>query len=516
MPITSSSLKFLASQRMTDNDDGGGRITNNEVLDGVENNVFTDIASGDRVTGRVYLRKIFAAVRTNDDDAYLAPRVFIAEPPSDPNVTVALFSTADWDDERIDMQNYVESYVTAGPISEMILYGNHVAGQKIVVAYQRVGAPEPEIGDVYVLSEEPTEDETTSQQFIRVTNVETAAVTWVDTQGNYDKQLVTLTISDALTRAFEGGEQRRVTSYQPPTRIRTTSPVDAAEFKSLSPLTVQAEIGAFSVTAESVYVPIVPATQSETSVLDIQVGGEVAVTVSGGARSAAFPIIAHTDSLPITISNRQLSYTAMLTPKPAPGSVNFSYRALGKWYRVIDDGAGSFVGEAAGTINYSTGSVALTLSAIPDINSSLVWQWGTPVHFETPNLATHEIEFDGWTASLAKTGIEPGTVEVTWVSGGVTKTATADTDGVFSGDGTGRVNHAMGLLFLLPNQLPDPATTPEVTYEYGAVTQEDFTPTKDGNGFVTITTASAITPGTVTAIWRTKRTKTESEKSVST
>lgn len=510
MPITSSSLKFLASERLTDNDDGGGRITANEVLDGVENNVFTDIASGDRITGRVYLRKIFAAVRTSDDDAYLAPRVFIAEPPSDPNVSVALFSTVNWTDERLDIQNYVESYVTSGPISEMILYGDHVVGQSIMVAYQRVGAPVPEIGDVFVLSEEPTDDETTSRQFVRVTAVETETVTWVDGQGEYQKQLVTMTLSDRLGRAFEGGTQQRWTSYRPPTVIRITSPVDAAIFKSISPLTAQAAIGALTLNAESVYVPIVPATQSDTSILDIQAGGDVAVTVSGGARSVQFPVVAHTMGIPITISNRLLNYTTMLNPKPAPGSVNFSYRALGKWYRVQDDGLGSFVGEAAGTINYSTGSIALTLSAIPDINSAIIWQWGTPVHFETPTVSASTVDFGGWRATLEKTGIEPGTLLITWGTSGEKK-AVDDKQGNITGDAEGRIRYSTGELYLKPYALPEPNTTPQVKYRYGALTTEQFTPSKDGNGFVTVTTEQPITPGTCTVFWRTTRTKTETE-----
>jgi len=146
------------------------------------------------------------------------------------------------------------------------------------------------------------------------------------------------------------------------------------------------------------------------------------------------------------------------------------------------------------------------------VNSAILWSWGSGVHSSTSSLDYATIEFPGWSYQLGNQNIEKGSVTVTWLSGGVTKTA-IDTNGVISGDAVGRINYSAGLLYLKPVALPDAATTPVVTYKYGAPVTESFTPTLDGNRFVTITIADPpIKPGSVSAKWVTRRLKTESEK----
>jgi hypothetical protein len=493
MAIYSSSLKFLASERMTDNTDGGGRITANEVLDGVENNVFTDIASGDRVTGRVYLRKIFAAVRTNDDDAYLAPRVFIAEPPSDPNVSVALFSTQDWEDERLALQAYIERYISVGPITELVLYGNHYTGQGTVQCYQRIGATWPQIGDVIVLSEEPYENEVDAQQFLRITKVEDEVVTWNHSSiGEYKKQKFLLHVSDTLKRDFEGGGQNPSTDYQAslPVKIRETIAVNNPPFKGISPLTLAGAVGDLSAQIESVYTPVIPTTQSDTPVLDRLAGGEITVTVSGGTRSVEFPLFAHSSRILIAIANRLLTYTWLLYPKPSPGSIALSFRALGKWYTVRDDGAGRLTGNAVGSVDYATGSATVTLAAIPDINSSLIWQWGTTVHFRQVAMNEIKIRTPQWSVNLKNTPIVPGSIRAEWTTGGVVKQALdffepKTPSGYFAGDAAGHIHYASGRLLLKPLLLPDPNSALQVTYRYGNRKSKLFFPEVSG-GYVTI------------------------------
>ena len=58
MAINASDVQLLESERPTDNPDGGGYASGNQVLDNVDNNVFPDIASGDRVAGRSRVRLV--------------------------------------------------------------------------------------------------------------------------------------------------------------------------------------------------------------------------------------------------------------------------------------------------------------------------------------------------------------------------------------------------------------------------------------------------------------------------
>ena len=48
MSINSDDVKLYESQRLTDEEDGGGRVTGSEVIDGNVNNLFQDISRIDR------------------------------------------------------------------------------------------------------------------------------------------------------------------------------------------------------------------------------------------------------------------------------------------------------------------------------------------------------------------------------------------------------------------------------------------------------------------------------------
>ena len=48
MAITNDDVKLFESQRLTDEEDGGGRVTGREVIDGNVNNLFQDISRIDR------------------------------------------------------------------------------------------------------------------------------------------------------------------------------------------------------------------------------------------------------------------------------------------------------------------------------------------------------------------------------------------------------------------------------------------------------------------------------------
>ena len=467
MPITSTDLHFYASERLTQDDDGGGRITAIEVVDGVENNVFPDIASGDRIAGRVWLCKVFPAVRTSDRDRYLASRAFISEPPSDPLVSVACFSTEGWSDERATAQNYVESYVVVGPRSEMVLYGDHVAGQRQMFAYQRVGAAIPEIGEVFVLSEE-VDEVVTAEQYVRMTKVEFETVTWTDSDGSYQKVLMALTLSDALESRFEGGEQRRYTNYLPPTIIRVTTSVDAANFKSISSIE-PAVPNALTVTADSIFVRAVPATQSEVAMLDIQGGGAKLMYIANGTRRVIVPQIANTWKLPINLANAQLNYTALLNPLPGPASLSISYRAQGKWYTVSDyekGGDGTLSGAGAGTVNYLTGSVAVTVQAIPDVNSCVLFSWATPAHYDSLIGGHAYISPPCITHTMLHPPIKRGDLTVSWETGGIIKTASDTGGGGFTGDvaSGSTVDYDTGAFSIVPSAWPDQGSPIVVGY----------------------------------------------------
>ena len=68
MSILSGDIKLLASQRLTDTPDGGGRVTGHEIVSGEHNSLFPDISDLDRAYGVVNLRKAFLTVQTDNTD----------------------------------------------------------------------------------------------------------------------------------------------------------------------------------------------------------------------------------------------------------------------------------------------------------------------------------------------------------------------------------------------------------------------------------------------------------------
>jgi hypothetical protein len=91
---------------------------------------------------------------------------------------------------------------------------------------------------------------------------------------------------------------------------------------------------------------------------------------------------ASTCSAVILISsvNQGLAFTENLFPPPAPTTVSVSYLAQGRWYELTDNGFGKLSGVdttyGSGSVNYDTGSISLTLGALPDVESGVIIEWG--------------------------------------------------------------------------------------------------------------------------------------------
>ncbi|MCK7579317.1 MAG: hypothetical protein MZV65_28680 [Chromatiales bacterium] len=97
------------------------------------------------------------------------------------------------------------------------------------------------------------------------------------------------------------------------------------------------------------------------------------------------------------------------------------------------------------------------------------------------------------------------------------RTLTDDGANLLVGPGYGVVDYATGALWFKPSLLPDPNTQPLLEFQSRTTHTENFTPTMDGNGFVSMTLANTpIKPGSVSIRWETKRTKTQTEKSNNT
>jgi hypothetical protein len=162
-------------------------------------------------------------------------------------------------------------------------------------------------------------------------------------------------------------------------------------------------------------------------------------------------------------------YVTALPVLPAPKTTQVDYRFLGKWYTLRDvAGLGTLEGatpsEGGGTIDYVTGNVIVTLGALPDIGSQVIFSTGQNVDFiqrageVTPT--TPKVEF------RTEFPIAETTATLSWVSNGVTKTASISSLGVITGDGTGTVIHSDGFVSFSPNSNAWPDSNSTLVIEY--------------------------------------------------
>ncbi|MCW8041349.1 hypothetical protein OKC24_19785, partial [Acinetobacter sp. BIT-DXN8] len=253
MPIETKDLVIYKPERLTDNEDGGGKYSGQTIEDGLSNNLFDDISELNRTTGDVSMRKIFPAVTTADTDKLMGVTVFISELPKDPNVSALLFSTESWTDERKAAQNRVENYLAKGGQSAGTPLDTHYQGMKILQVAMFPQETESAVGDSIVLVSNEGKA-LQHEQYVRITKVETRTAILVSEQKNIEYKIATYTISDALDQDFVGLSAKQwYNGEKSTTIIRDTLVADTGTYYSSTGLTVDANVGEYTVNAEGIY-----------------------------------------------------------------------------------------------------------------------------------------------------------------------------------------------------------------------------------------------------------------------
>lgn len=135
MAIRTEDIKLKASQRLTDQSNGGGYMTASEVVDGNINNLFPDISRWDRTYGRVSKRKAYLHVDTDSADVYYGAHAIISELAKDPGVNMVIFGDSDDASTGADAINRLESYTTLGPRSKWYMWEGQPAGSRHILLF---------------------------------------------------------------------------------------------------------------------------------------------------------------------------------------------------------------------------------------------------------------------------------------------------------------------------------------------------------------------------------------------
>ncbi|WP_320152561.1 hypothetical protein [uncultured Tolumonas sp.] len=465
MTILEGDIKLLASERLADTEDGGGRMTGTEVVTGQHNSLFADISDLNRTTGRVDMRKVFLDIDTDNVDVYFGSHVAVLKPPADPNVAITLFTTKDHFDERADARDFVERYLAKGPRWQGYLYDTQVQGQRAIRWIQRATIRLPSVGDTFVLTgAEGSVSE--FEQYVRFKDIKSELNTFSISSGNgvleFTRLVVTAEITAPLRFTFEGNNPTPYDNESQRTAFRETVVADAANYYGTVPAKLAANFGSMQIYAETIFTQLVPSSREGTPAIDLTAGGQVSTltpsdnglvttnttlligpskswylgtaaqpssinisigsavikdsggelllgnTVVGSVEyqrgimlfntqcpdygvvskvisfkpAASVTRICDTMLIPITESSRGYSYTATLKPIPDPSTLTVSFMAQGKWYDLTDNGKGVLTGAdstyGSGSISFTTGSLILTLGALPDTGSSILFAWGSP------------------------------------------------------------------------------------------------------------------------------------------
>ncbi|MDY0978935.1 hypothetical protein [Stenotrophomonas sp. CFBP8994] len=196
------------------------------------------------------------------------------------------------------------------------------------------------------------------------------------------------------------------------------------------------------------------------------------------------------DEITVTQNNQGYNWLFQLTPLPAAGTVVVDYRALGKWIRLQDNGQGQLVGkpgQGSGSVNYATGAVVLTTGALPDLDSSVIPSWGTPVLAES-RTGDVAIEPPALHFMLENTGIVPGSSSFTLRVGGSTVAVSDNGVGalLIGGVPRGSISYATGEVVIRPIALPDADSQVVCDYEYGEALTATAQPVPDAAGVVSV------------------------------
>ena len=498
--IQEQNIKFLESQVMDDIDNGGGAATSTEIVDGRMNNVFEDVSDLDRAYGRFNLRKLFLAVRTLSTDLYGGAKTCITALPEDPAISYTMFSRGDQFDRRSDAANAVESYLHKSLGWHGLMFGNHLQNMKTLTLVQRIGTRLPPIGKTLCIVQNEGLS-TEIEQYVRVIDldVEERTFDYFDNSGNlrtFTRWVVTHTLSDPLRFDFEGHEPGPTMAADFSTRamVRDTYVVDAAVYYSSRRTQAAAAMGDDRIRVDSIYNQLVPSAETETPLMNQPINPSVSVIISAGTRTVEVPQQAHTHQIAVTAENRRNTWVETLSPIPAPGTLTVSYMAQGNWYELRDDGAGGIVGDdpvlGAGTIDYSTGAMYVTLGVLPDADTSIIEIWASPVHyFKRAGDTSDADDALEYAFSLENTPVYPTTLTLEFLVAGETVTAT-DSAGEITGPGvTGSINYATGDVLLRFTQPPDRNTVMQVAYDIDDGKRNDA-------ASATITSSKFQMPGT--------------------
>lgn len=413
---------------MNDESDGGGMPSADIVENNLSNEIFDDVSDINTITGNVTLRKIFLGIMTDNDEKLLASRFVFTDLPENENVSVFAFEATSWDDTRAQARDKIESYLAFGSKFPGHLLETQLEGQKVIQISLDKEDKLPVVGDALALVENEGLS-TQFSQFVRITKVTSETRNFqVDKNTTVSRVIATVEISNALNRKYTGvsvPEYYTNASVGNRALVRETRVANAAKYYSASNLKEAAQFGDRKLQLDSVYVPIVPSTQSETPLGQIDPAGRRQTLIRGSEDSLVYT----------TFVNVRPGNDIALGSGVYPGTLSFEL--AGKTMRdqggeIVDD-----LGTAYGSIRNGTGIISwYDIANFGNVNISFRFVPSTPLN-NISQTAAQKVPKIGAGFNYIQTlptEPSPGTLIVTYQVDGNVYTLVDDGSGNLSGD----------------------------------------------------------------------------------
>ena len=359
--LTQQDLQIYPSQRMTDTPDGGGRMVG-QPLKGEDNEIFPIVSDVDRTMGSFDARLLYPAVLRDDKEPLYGGHFIISEPPKADNVSYLAFKARNYGETRQDIMPRIEAYSVPTIEGRMTMMGKHLAGVRLIQAYQRIEAPLPKVGERYCLQ---FEDKSNAQtvfryEYFRIADLSHEVRTFEVPMPNGDvreiqRRVLKMEITNPLANDYEGVKYPQEGYAQTAVRILETQVADSAAYYGVKPVKTELKRGDLTVAVKEIYEKLVPTATAETPYADRYpvIGGEwvpaAPESAVYGLSGAAYP-----------------NDTLYLPHGVLPGSVKIDgYRDNGLGRLSGSGGASLSVDYERGMIQGVRGIYGLNVTAVP-------------------------------------------------------------------------------------------------------------------------------------------------------
>lgn len=498
--IVRSDLQFFPSERLTDNDDGGGMPLGTPIS-GEANELFNPISNIARVNGGFYARLMYAGVQRIDDEPLIGSFAAITKPPSDPTVSYLLSRATKFGELRHEALDRVEAYNVATIESRMLLLSTQSQNSRLVQAYQRVGEPLPLVGDVYCLRQNKA-GYPKHEQYIQVTRVTSEDRTFVaqssGSRREFTVTVVKMEISAKLQADFVGSDYPVEGYTDNPCKIRETAVADAAQYYGVKPLAAPITRDDITLQVPSLMDKIVPTNQVEVRLTDLTAAGQ-RQTLLDGSKTGAGGLI----TLSINKSHSTSSTTALYTGNAiTPGSLNIDTAAG----QVKDKGSALVIGETVvGSVNQAAGEVTINGASFSGYITSLSFR-PAGRELQVGDTASTPVTINNrsyiWSRNINPPPA-PGSLLVSYRAQGRWYDLRDSGDGVLRGasaaHGSGSVNFVTGSVEISTGELPDVGSSVMFTWGGRAryFNRSDQTPTAK----MLLTLSQAAVPSSLSLTW---------------